>query len=108
MNITSYQWLTRVLSPLLWLWDSWRAYNQAIYRPYRSERWAKNMPTPISKNLIWIHAVSVGETQACAPIVKAFLQEHPNFSVLLTHMTPTGRDTGAALFPKEIAGLEEL
>jgi 3-deoxy-D-manno-octulosonic-acid transferase len=105
MTNTSYAWLTRILSPALWLWDTWRAYKQPIYKPYRSERWALAMPAPLSDHLIWIHAVSVGETQASAPLLRALLQKYPQHSVLLTHMTPTGRDTGAALFTNEISML---
>lgn len=105
MTNTSYAWLTRILSPALWLWDVWRAYKQPIYKPYRSERWALAMPAPLSDHLIWIHAVSVGETQASAPLLRALLQKYPQHSVLLTHMTPTGRDTGAVLFANEISML---
>lgn len=47
---------------------------------------------------IWIHAVSVGETRAAAPIVDALAREHPGHRILLTHMTPTGWDTGVELF----------
>jgi 3-deoxy-D-manno-octulosonic-acid transferase len=47
---------------------------------------------------IWIHAVSVGETRAAAPIVAALEREFPSHRILLTHMTPTGWETGAELF----------
>lgn len=47
---------------------------------------------------IWIHAVSVGETRAAAPIVAALQREFPGHRILLTHMTPTGWETGAQLF----------
>jgi 3-deoxy-D-manno-octulosonic-acid transferase len=47
---------------------------------------------------IWIHAVSVGETRAAAPIVSALEREFPAHRILLTHMTPTGWETGAELF----------
>ncbi len=103
MTLAAYRWLTRLLCPALWLWDNWRAYKQPIYQPWRSQRWAQRLPVPISNQLIWIHAVSVGETQACAPLLRALLRQYPQHSVLLTHMTPTGRTTGAALFGNEIA-----
>jgi 3-deoxy-D-manno-octulosonic-acid transferase len=48
--------------------------------------------------VIWLHAVSVGETRACAPLLHALLDAHPDHRVLLTHMTPTGRATAAELF----------
>ncbi len=102
-NLSSYRWLTVLLSPAVWLWDLWRAVQQPIYRPYRHERWSKQLPAPVAQYLIWIHAVSVGETQACAPLLRAVLAAYPRHAVLLTHMTPTGRDTGAALFASEIA-----
>ncbi len=85
------------------MWDSWRAFRQTVYRPHRAQRWALGLPTPLSPQLIWLHAVSVGETQACAPLLRALLAQYPHHCLLLTHMTPTGRDTGAALFVNEIA-----
>ncbi len=111
LTLAAYRWLTRALYPALWLWDAWRAQQQAIYRPYRHERWGRDLPTPLNAALgpqtrqpiVWIHAVSVGETQACAPLLLALLAQHPDCTVLLTHMTPTGRDAGAALFAAQIA-----
>lgn len=50
--------------------------------------------------LIWVHAVSVGETRAAEPLIEALLKEYPDHGILLTHMTPTGRATGQALFGK--------
>ena len=48
--------------------------------------------------LLWVHAVSVGETRAAEPLIEALLLAYPAHRILLTHMTPTGRATGAALF----------
>jgi 3-deoxy-D-manno-octulosonic-acid transferase len=48
--------------------------------------------------VLWVHAVSVGETRAAQPLIDALLTTYPSHMVLLTHMTPTGRATGHALF----------
>ncbi|RFB67111.1 MULTISPECIES: lipid IV(A) 3-deoxy-D-manno-octulosonic acid transferase [unclassified Herbaspirillum] len=48
--------------------------------------------------LIWVHAVSVGETRAAQPLIEALLQTYPQHTILLTHMTATGRATGQQLF----------
>lgn len=50
--------------------------------------------------VLWVHAVSVGETRAAEPLIDALLQGYPQHTILLTHMTPTGRATGKALFGK--------
>ena len=54
---------------------------------------------------IWLHAVSVGETRAAEPLVDALLAAYPQHRIVLTHMTPTGRATGAALFGRHGARL---
>jgi len=48
--------------------------------------------------LLWVHAVSVGETRAAEPLIDALLQAYPGHRVLLTCMTATGRATGAQVF----------
>jgi 3-deoxy-D-manno-octulosonic-acid transferase len=50
--------------------------------------------------VLWVHAVSVGETRAAEPLVDALLAEYPQSRIILTHMTPTGRATGKALFAR--------
>jgi 3-deoxy-D-manno-octulosonic-acid transferase len=49
-------------------------------------------------NCIWVHAVSVGEVQAAAPLVEAVLARFPQFPLVLTTVTPTGRARAQALF----------
>ena len=41
---------------------------------------------------MWIHAVSVGETLAIAPLLERLLAERPDLSVLVTSTTPTGAE----------------
>ncbi|MDE1182966.1 lipid IV(A) 3-deoxy-D-manno-octulosonic acid transferase [Paraburkholderia sp.] len=48
--------------------------------------------------LIWVHAVSVGETRAAQPLIDALLHARPDARILLTHMTPSGRATGEQIF----------
>ncbi|MES2742403.1 MAG: lipid IV(A) 3-deoxy-D-manno-octulosonic acid transferase [Pseudomonadota bacterium] len=55
--------------------------------------------------VIWVHAVSVGETRAAEPLIDALMAIYPDSRIILTHMTPTGRATGQALFAKHRARL---
>lgn len=47
--------------------------------------------------LIWVHAVSLGESRAAAILVEALRQEVPGMRLLLTHGTATGWREGAAI-----------
>jgi 3-deoxy-D-manno-octulosonic-acid transferase len=80
------------------LW--WRGRKEPGYRRHLSERLGFYDDVPGARPVIWVHAVSVGETRAAEPLVEAFLQNYPDHTILLTHMTPTGRATGQALFGK--------
>lgn len=74
-----------------------RSRRQPAYLQNVGERFgifAESTPAP----LIWIHAVSVGETRAAEPLIKALREDHPHHRILLTHGTPTGRQTGIDLF----------
>jgi 3-deoxy-D-manno-octulosonic-acid transferase len=88
-------WL--VATPFILLRLLARSRRQAGYRDRVAERFGFYGARPAARR-IWIHAVSVGETRAAAPIVAALRREYPGHRILLTHMTPTGRETGAQLF----------
>ncbi|RZI80088.1 MAG: 3-deoxy-D-manno-octulosonic acid transferase [Rubrivivax sp.] len=47
--------------------------------------------------LVWVHAVSLGETLAARPLINALRQTWPGMRLLLTHGTATGREAGRAL-----------
>jgi len=76
---------------LLRLW--WRARRQPAYLHHVSERFGW-YPPRVAAPLIWLHAVSVGETRAAEPLIAALLAAWPDHHLLLTHMTPTGREIG--------------
>lgn len=76
---------------------AWRARRQPGYLSHLAERFGAT-PALRGGPVIWVHAVSVGETRAAAPLVAMLRRDHPGASVLLTHMTPTGRATGREIF----------
>ncbi len=88
-------WL--VLAPLALVRLAWRARRQRGYLAHVAERFGRYRPVAPARR-IWIHAVSVGETRAAAPLVEALAASHPRHRILLTHMTPTGRATGEEIF----------
>lgn len=95
-----YSLLWVLALPLVLLRLLWRARRQPDYLGHLGERFAR-YPGKVSGRLIWVHAVSVGETRAAEALVRALLERWPADHILLTHMTPTGRATGAALFANE-------
>jgi len=42
-------------------------------------------------NLIWIHAASVGEVKALGPLVDAIKSSNPNYKIILSNTTKTGK-----------------
>ncbi len=75
----------------------WRSLKQPEYLRHWGERFGVFPGTPTAP-VIWLHAVSVGETRAAQPLVAALRQRYPQHSILFTHMTPTGRATSETLF----------
>ncbi len=88
--------------PLVILRLLWRARKQPGYLKHVQERFGYYQNFPAGMPCIWVHAVSVGETRAAAPLIKSLRDRYPGHQVLLTHMTPTGRETGNALFGGQV------
>src|SRR5574340_1141966 len=92
---------------LLWLALPWiplrllvRGFKERGYWRHIPERfgWMGTVPG----NSVWIHAVSVGEARAAAPLVEKFLAQMPAPPVLMTCMTPAGRATLEQLFGERV------
>ncbi len=98
LRLYSLLWWGMLPLALLRLW--WRGMREPGYRTQVGERLGYYAGTPAAP-LIWLHAVSVGETRAAEPLVRALLAACPGHQLLLTHMTATGRATGKALFGGE-------
>ena len=94
-----YTLLWYLALPLLPLRLWWRGLREPGYRARIGERFGRyggNAPAP--RGVIWIHAVSLGETRAAAPLIERIARTHPDAKLLLTHMTATGREAGHALY----------
>ncbi|MDR2017171.1 MAG: lipid IV(A) 3-deoxy-D-manno-octulosonic acid transferase [Burkholderiales bacterium] len=98
-----YSLLGALLLPLLFVRLWWRGRKNPGYRKNIGERFGR-YTTPPMRDTIWIHAVSVGETRAAAPLIASLEQRYPGTPIVLTHMTATGRATGEALFGKRPFG----
>jgi 3-deoxy-D-manno-octulosonic-acid transferase len=96
-----YEALWHVLIPFVLLRLLWRSRKNGDYLKHVRERFGFYGTKPSFRKAVWIHAVSVGETRATQVLVESLLKEGQ--SILLTHMTPTGRKTGAELYRKAIA-----
>jgi 3-deoxy-D-manno-octulosonic-acid transferase len=91
-----------LLAPLVLLRLAWRGLRAPDYWRRWPERFGSVAPA-LGKQVIWIHAVSVGEVQAAEPVVRALLERHPNYSLLISTVTPTGSARVRALFGHEVA-----
>jgi 3-deoxy-D-manno-octulosonic-acid transferase len=72
----------------LWL----RGRKEPGYRQSVSERFGVYRGEKPEK-LVWVHAVSVGEARAAAPLVRGLMARLPDHKVLVTCTTAAGRDT---------------
>lgn len=94
----AYTALTFVAIPFAMLYLLWRSRHQPEYQLYWGERFGfARYAFDRSSAVIWIHAVSLGETRAAEPLIDALCQRYPQHRILLTHMTPTGRAAGAEI-----------
>ncbi|HEF4741475.1 lipid IV(A) 3-deoxy-D-manno-octulosonic acid transferase [Burkholderia multivorans] len=97
---TIYRALWWLVAPLAVVRLYVRSRKEHGYREHIGERFgygAGRAPDDRAP-LIWVHAVSVGETRAAQPLIDALMRARPDARILLTHMTPSGRATGEQLF----------
>lgn len=92
-----YSLLLYLLTPLIWLRLLWRGRKQPEYLRHLGERYGF-YPSAAPGKLIWVHAVSVGETRAAQPLIEALQAAWPEHRILLTGMTPTGREAGRQVY----------
>ena len=84
--------------PLLPLRLWWRGRREPLYRSAIGERFGRYRSGGFAKPVLWVHSVSVGETRAVLPLVIRMKATYPEATILLTHMTASGREAGRELF----------
>lgn len=99
MILGLYSLALRCLQPLMLRKLRRRAQAEPGYGIAPQERLGEYTcaPTPPGAQVVWVHAVSLGETMACAALVRELRALLPGMRLLLTHGTATGRAQGAGL-----------
>ncbi|WP_240125407.1 lipid IV(A) 3-deoxy-D-manno-octulosonic acid transferase [Thermomonas alba] len=80
----------------------WRGFRQRAYFQRWDERYA-SYAAPGRPAPVWVHAVSVGEVNAAAPLVDRLRAAHPNLHLVVTTITPTGSERVRALWGDAVA-----
>jgi 3-deoxy-D-manno-octulosonic-acid transferase len=97
--LVAYGWLMGLARPLLRRKLAMRAAVEPGYAQDIPARFGHHgtQAEQCSGPVVWIHAVSLGETRAAAVLLKALRVQMPDIRVLLTHGTATGRAEGQHL-----------
>ncbi len=95
-----YSLFFTLLLPLILLRLYLRSRKSPAYRQRILERFG--FGANISGPTIWVHAVSVGEVQAAKPLISRLQQQYPEYTILVTTMTPTGAERVADINGKVV------
>lgn len=96
-----YTFLLYLALPFLFI----RLWFKSRRLPAYKERWGERLGFyPIKlKKCLWVHAVSMGETLAAIPLIKALKTRYPGTPILVTTMTPTGAEQVKKAFGESVA-----
>lgn len=94
-----YSLFLYLITPFILLRLLWRSQLAPAYAKRWGERFGFVTPLTHEKGpVIWVHAVSVGETMAAIPMVKALMKDQPEAKFVITTMTPTGSERVVSTF----------
>ncbi|WP_299873725.1 lipid IV(A) 3-deoxy-D-manno-octulosonic acid transferase [uncultured Cocleimonas sp.] len=91
-----------LILPIVILRLLWRSRSNPAYRKRISERLGF-VSNESNSPVIWLHAVSVGESIAAKPLVESLLEKYPTYDVLVTTTTPTGSDRVLSMFGDRVS-----
>ena len=98
-----YSLLFYILMPLVLLRLLYRARLAPAYRQRWAERFGWVERRSAERPGIWVHAVSVGETLAALPMLRALLLRYPEHQLIVTTTTPTGSERVRVALADELA-----
>ena len=84
-----YSLVLYALVPVIVIRLLYRSFRAPAYR----QHWGQRLgfaPKLADRKTIWLHAVSVGETLAAVPLIRALQDKYPTYRLMVTCMTPTG------------------
>lgn len=92
-----YLCVVYLLAPLVGIAMLLRGFRDHSYWHNFSERFGFGT-VPHASSCLWVHAVSVGEVQAAAALVRELRERYPEVPMVVTTVTPTGAQRARALF----------
>lgn len=98
---TLYTALLYLIQPFIWL----RLWLRGRKAPAYRKRWAERYgycANKVQPHGIVLHSVSVGETLAAVPLVRALRHRYPTLPITVTTMTPTGSERAQSAFGKDV------
>lgn len=96
-----YTTLFYLIQPLIWL----RLWVRGRKAPAYRKRWGERYgfyKKPLKPGGILMHSVSVGETLAAIPLVRALRHRYPDLPITVTTMTPTGSERVLSAFGNDV------
>ncbi|MCL7715654.1 lipid IV(A) 3-deoxy-D-manno-octulosonic acid transferase [Stenotrophomonas mori] len=96
-----YSALLYLLLPITVYHLVWRGFRVREYFKRWDERYA-SYPESGRRPCVWLHAVSVGEVNAAAPVVDALRRQRPDIRWVITTITPTGSQRVRALWGEAV------
>lgn len=92
-----YSAVLYLLTPITVYHLIWRGFRFSEYFQRWNERYG-SFERPPGRADVWLHAVSLGEVNAAAPVVNALRRERPDLRWVITTITPTGSERVATLW----------
>lgn len=96
-----YTTLLYIIQPLIWV----RLWVRGAKAPAYRKRWGERYGfynKPLKAGGIMLHSVSVGETLAAIPLVRALRHRYPDLPITVTTMTPTGSERVMSAFGGDV------
>lgn len=108
MKSNLLRWLYNILFTLAIPLDGIRLLHRSRKHPGAHLGWTQRLGVGLpslteSKPVIWCHAVSLGEVNLSAPLVRGLLKQHPEHQIHITTTTLTGMQAINKHFPNEVS-----